>query len=107
MNLDRNSNPAHARLRWSKHARVRLRQRAATPDMVELVLCHGTVSHHGGDEVYVLTDRSLVGTPHERKADRLRGLCVVLTQDGTVRTVMWNHRVRHRPGRLRRGHQAP
>lgn len=69
---------------------------------VDIALQHGEARWSRGDRVHVLTDRTLRGTPWEDQADRLRGLTVVVTVDGTVRTVKWDFKVRSRPGVLRR-----
>lgn len=84
------------------HSRIRSQQRSIDDQVVELVLRYGHRRHSHGDMVYELRDRSLRGTPFEREADRLRGASVVLTSDGMVRTVMWDYRLRRRPGLLRR-----
>lgn len=92
--------------RLTPHAEERMHQRCIHDEDIAIALWLGEASHSYGDVVYTLTDRCLRGTRWERKADRLRGLAVVLTDDGWVRTVMWNDRVRHRAGVLRRGQVA-
>lgn len=89
-------------LRMTRHSSVRSRQRGIGQDLIELVLAYGHRRHCHGDVVFEMRDRSLRGTPYARLADRLRGATVILTQDGAVRTVMWDHRLRSRPGLLRR-----
>ncbi len=89
-------------LRMTDHSRIRSRQRCIGDEVVELVLLYGHRRHSHGDLVYEIRDRSLRGTPYERDADRLRGATVVVTSDGAVRTVMWDYRLRRRPGLLRR-----
>ena len=89
-------------LRMTDHSRIRSRQRSIDEEVVELARRYGHRSYSHGDTVYEIRDRSLLGTPFERDADRLRGATVVLTSDGSVRTVMWAYRLRHRPGLLRR-----
>lgn len=96
----------------SPHARTRMQQRSIDPEMIEVALRYGRMRHDHGSEVYELGDRSLVGTPYERERERLRGLSVVMSRDGSVTTVKWAYHLRHRPGigsrsRLReRGVQA-
>ena len=88
--------------RMTDHSRIRSQQRSIDDQVVELVLRYGHRRYSHGDMVYELRDRNLRGTPFEREADRLRGAAVVLTSDGAVRTVMWDYRLRRRPGLLRR-----
>lgn len=85
----------------TNHARTRSRQRCLGPAIIELVLRYGHRRQDHGDELYEIRDRDLLGTPFEKKADRLRGASVVLTRDGDIRTVKWQYRLRHRPGLLR------
>lgn len=89
-------------LRMTRHSSVRSRQRGIGQELIDLVLAYGHRRHCHGDVVFEIRDRSLRGTPYARQADRLRGATVILTQDGVVRTVMWDHRLRSRPGLLRR-----
>ncbi len=89
-------------LRMTRHSTARSRQRGIDQETIELVLAYGHRRHCHGDVVFEIRDRSLRGTPYARLADRLRGATVILTPDGAVRTVMWDHRLRGRPGLLRR-----
>lgn len=89
-------------LRMTRHSSIRSRQRGIGRELIELVLACGHRRDCHGDVVFEIRDRSLRGTPCARLADRLRGATVILTQDGAVRTVMWAHRLRSRPGLLRR-----
>ncbi len=86
----------------TRHSSVRSRQRGIGQDLIELVLAYGHRRHCHGDVVFEMRDPSLRGTPYARLADRLRGATVILTKDGAVCTVMWDHRLRSRPGLLRR-----
>jgi hypothetical protein len=85
----------------SIHAQSRMQQRAIRPHNVQLALEYGEREHHQGDVCYTLTDRALRDTPWQHLADRLRGLCVVLTRDDVVKTVKWRWDVRKRAGVLR------
>lgn len=82
----------------SRHARTRMQQRGIRHEMVDIALRYGYLRYSHGSEVYELRDRSLVGTPYERFTERLRGLAVVMTADGEVRTVKWVFHLRRRPG---------
>ncbi|MDR7400402.1 MAG: hypothetical protein QN144_13990, partial [Armatimonadota bacterium] len=55
---------------------------------------------------YRVTDRLLLRLGLAREADRLRGLTVVVTRDGVVRTVKWDFELRRR-GQLRRSRRNP
>jgi len=89
-------------LRMTQHSSARSRHRGIGLEIIDLVLAYGHRRHCHGDVIFEIRDRSLRGTPYARFADRLRGATVILTQDGAVRTVMWDHRLRNRPGLLRR-----
>lgn len=84
----------------SRHARMRCQQRGVRWEDVEVAL-RAKPTWNGGDLVYCVTDRLLLrlGLPH--RADRLRGLTVVVTPHGVVRTVKWDEEKRKR-GLLRR-----
>lgn len=86
----------------SAHALKRGHQRAISRADIDLALMYGRRKRSYGDFCFTLTDRALRDTPHEALCDRLRGLCVVLSGDGTVRTVKWDGRTTRRPGVLRR-----
>lgn len=83
------------------HAQQRSRQRGIGAEEIQIAIDYGRHFHSWGDCV-VLDDRSLIGTPYQHRAQELRGLCVVFGGDGCVRTVMWLHRLRRRPGLLGR-----
>lgn len=86
----------------SAHALKRGHQRAISRADIDLALRFAFAKRSHGDLCFTLTDRALRDTPHERCCDRLRGLCVVLSGDGTVRTVKWDGRTTRRPGVMRR-----
>lgn len=85
----------------TRHARLRSRQRAVSRKLLELALDYGRELSSFRDRAYVFDDRSLKQAPPEvrRLADRLRGLCVIVCRDQSVRTVLWR---RCKPGLLRR-----
>jgi len=78
------------------HARQRCQQRCIQSQRIQIALDYGRPAR---PYVLVLDDRSLEGTPYQHRTAELRGLCVVLTPDGAVRTVMWDYNLRRRPGR--------
>ncbi len=90
----------------SAHARKRGHQRAISRADIDLALRYGRTSRSYGDRCFTLTDRALRDTPHEASCDRLRGLCVILTGDNTVRTVKWDGDTTRRPGVLRRSRRV-
>lgn len=85
----------------TRHSARRGQQRAISQEHIDIALAHGRPSQSHGDTSYTLDDRTLQHTPYSRRADRLRGLTVVLTSDGKLRTVKWDYRIRRRPGILR------
>lgn len=89
-------------LHLSFHARTRLNQRGIDLHDLQIALDCGTRRRSHGDWVFLLTDRSLQNTSHEKKCDRLRGLCLVITEGNVVRTVKWDRQCRARGGILRR-----
>lgn len=93
--------------RWTdlpctRHARARMQQRGIAPAVVDRVLRYGREVHDHRGAIVVLMDRSAEarmtrdGEPRDTTIDRLRGVYVVVTTDGTIRTVG------HRTRRLRR-----
>jgi len=82
----------------TRHAQERCKQRAISQHQIQIVLDYGRPIR---TDCLVLDDRSLEGTPFQNQGHRLRGLCVALTPDGGVQTVMWLERIRRRPGKLR------
>lgn len=88
-------------MKMTRHARTRAHQRAISQAMLDLALDYGRELADFCDRVYMMDDRSLRLAPAgvRRLADRLRGLCIVVTEDDSVRTVMWR---RCKPGLLRR-----
>jgi hypothetical protein len=88
-------------MKLTRHALRRSRQRAVSQSMLELALDYGRELESFHDRAFVFDDRSLRRAPDaiRRQADRLRGLCVIVTDDHSVRTVMWR---RCKPGLLRR-----
>ncbi len=89
-------------LHLSFHARTRLSQRGIDLNDLQIALNCGTRRRSHGNWVLLLTDRALQNTEHEKKCDRLRGLCLVITTDNVVRTVKWDNQCRDRGGILRR-----
>lgn len=88
----------------SEHAEARMHQRGITARMVRIALAIGEREWSHDAVCYRLTDRSLRGSLFARESDHLRGLCVVVADDGTVVTVKWDYRLR-RPGPLRRSNR--
>jgi len=89
-------------LSHTRHSATRAQQRAISDQAIDIALAHhGRRQHTHGDLSYTLDDRSLRHTPYARLADRLRGLTVVLTREGTIKTVKWTYAIRRRPGVLR------
>ncbi len=88
-------------LRFSAHALRRAQQRGIALRAILLALQTRPVFSRG-DMVFRITDRFLMRIGHTCLADRLRGLTVIVTGDGVIRTVMWDRRSR-RTGCLRRG----
>lgn len=88
-------------MKMTRHATRRSQQRAIAANILELALDYGRELESFQDRAFVFDDRSLRLAPVgvRRQADRLRGLCVILTADQSVRTVMWR---RCKPGVLRR-----
>lgn len=82
----------------TRHAQERCQQRAISQQQIQIVLEYGRPTR---TDCLVLDDRCLEGTPFQNQGHRLRGLCVALTPDGGVQTVMWLERIRRRPGKLR------
>ena len=84
---------------YSRYALQRCSQRGVSACDIELALLYGTRNRTFSDTEYVLTDRCLLksGLP-----ERLRGLCVIVTSGGVVKTVMFRYKVKRRPGLLRR-----
>ena len=83
-------------MKHTRHSRTRSGQRAISDDYIEIALSHGKPSHSYGDMAYTLDDRSLLGTPFQSQTGRLRGLSVVVTRDGHIRTVKWVYHLRKR-----------
>ena len=92
-------------LHLSFHAAIRLNQRGIGLDDLQIALDCGTKRRSHGDWVFLLTDRALQNTAHEKHCDRLRGLCLVITTGNVVRTVKWDRQCRARGGILRRSKQ--
>ena len=89
-----------AELVLSEHAARRCQQRGIRPqDLWVALQARPTWSH--GCLVYRVTDRLLARLGFHPRADRLRGLTVVVDTVGVVRTVKWDSRLR-RTGPLRR-----
>jgi len=86
----------------TRHARSRMQQRGISPALVDGVLRYGREVHDHHGAVVMMVDRAsrarmardgeVAGAP----VDRLRGIYVVVTADGRIRTVG------HRTRRLRR-----
>lgn len=82
----------------TRHARARMQQRGIPAAAIDHVLRYGRERHDGHGCVVVCLDRSArrrierKGTARGAALDRLEGVYVVLTTDGTVRTV--GHRYR-------------
>jgi hypothetical protein len=89
----------------SKHAGVRLQQRGITPTMLSAALTYGLREWSHGAILCQVTDRALRGTPLSREGDRLRGLVLVLSRDGTLITAKWDRKL-SRPGPARRQNLA-
>jgi hypothetical protein len=83
----------------SEHARRRCQQRGVREEDVGVALKAKPV-YNRGDLVCRVMDRLLVRLGLVREADRLRGLTVVVTREGVVRTVKWDFWSRRR-GMLR------
>lgn len=88
----------------SEHALRRCQQRAVREEDLRVALRAKPV-HDRGDLVYRVTDRLLLRLGLAREAERLRGLVVVVTRDGVVRTVKWDFELRQR-GLLRRSRRG-
>lgn len=88
-------------LHLSFHATARLKQRGIHWDDLQIALTFGARRRSHGDWIFLLTDRALQNTAHEKECDRLRGLCLVVTADKVVRTVKWDRQCRARGGVLR------
>lgn len=73
--------------RLTLHARQRLSQRGLRAEVIAIAVQLGVRSWNRGCYCHRITDRCLRGTAYERRADRLRGLCVVMAPDGVVVTV--------------------
>ena len=87
----------------SDHAARRCQQRGIRPEDLWVALrAKATYSH--GCLVYRVTDRLLARLGIHTRADRLRGLTVVVDTSGVVRTVKWDFRLR-KSGPLRRSRQ--
>jgi hypothetical protein len=84
----------------SEHARRRCQQRGVRAADLRVALRARPVYDHG-DLVYRVTHRLLVRLGLGREAERLRGLAVVVSPEGAVRTVKWDYDARRR-GMLRR-----
>lgn len=91
-------------MKCSRHAQKRQSQRAIPSHFVELAVSFGRVLRSHGDLCYLLDDRSIRLAPGwvRQLSDRLRGLCVIVTPDNTIRTTMWRNDVRKNPGVLRK-----
>jgi hypothetical protein len=87
----------------SKHVMKRSQQRAIRQAWIELTLEYGREHPSFRDRAFISDDRALQRAPdHIKKlADKLRGLCVILTADQTLRTAFWSSPVRSKPGLLR------
>jgi hypothetical protein len=83
------------------HSRARMQQRGITARMVRIALEYGERRFSRDAVCHQLTERALCGTPFVSESDRLRGLCVVISRDGSIITVKWEYRFRE-PGPLRR-----
>lgn len=77
----------------SEHALRRCQQRGVREEDLRVALRAKPV-HDRGDLVYRVTDLLLLQLGLARQADRLRGLVVVVTREGVVRTVKWNFELR-------------
>jgi hypothetical protein len=84
----------------SEHAARRCQQRGIRPEDLYLALRAKPAWSHGC-LVYQITDRLLARLGLHTRADRLRGLTVVVTTTGVVLTVKWDFRLR-KTGLLRR-----
>lgn len=89
-------------LHLSFHAKRRLNQRGIDLNALQIALDCGMRRRSHGDWIFLLTDRALHNTAHEKECDRLRGLCLVITASNVVRTVKWDRQCRTRGGILRR-----
>ena len=87
-------------LQFTEHAWLRLCHRRVPLQGVLLALETDPIFDHG-DLVYCLTDRFLMARRLSHLAERLRGLTVVVTRDGVIKTVKWDFQ-KKRKGLLRR-----
>lgn len=91
-----------ADLPCTRHARSRMQQRGIGAATVDRVLRYGREVHDHHGAIVVMMDRAAEarmardGASQGVALDRLRGVYVVVTGDGTIRTVG------HRTRRLRR-----
>ena len=94
--------PRVADLPCTRHARSRMQQRGIRPALVDRVLRYGREVHDHHGAVIVLIDRAAAarmardGEAQGVELERLRGVYVVVGNDGTIRTV--GHRTRRLRG---------
>ena len=88
-------------LSMTLHSRRRMQQRGITARMVRIALEIGEKRQSHQAVCHRITERLLLHTRFAAESDRLRGLCVVVSLDGSIVTVKWDYRLRQ-PGPLRR-----
>lgn len=88
----------------SAHARDRMSARRVSLLDLELVLSHGRMRYLRGARIFALGRKEVLNHRAERRAlQRLEGLQIVTSLDGTIMTVYKNRDFRTlRPGRWRR-----
>jgi len=86
------------------HASTRAQQRGVSNHDIALAIEYGDKKWSHGDRKFLLTDRALRKLQErivEKGCDRLRGLCVIVTANNSVRTVKWDFKCANHPGVLR------